>query len=305
VASIPQGQVVVSSSSFHIHYLKKNKQTGGNMEVTAPVLVVKSKKLGRALTAASLLAAPFTGGASLAAGAAARAGMVGVQGARAAMAKRTATQAGKGLKTAQEASKTAQTASSLPSSLDDSKVAVQRGANHKSLAAKNRAANAPGTDADLTQFGGTGFESQSGENNPFGQLSQRAEDAATEAPSIETNRLSSGTGQNTVQSSFTPKVLDAYETENIAQQNVNAAQLQSDKMNEKLQQAQDAYKESIDTNTPIGAASAAGAYGFNQMEQHKKQNEANQKAEMERLEGLAEDVRAKASTGTGGKVAVT
>jgi hypothetical protein len=299
VASIPQGQVVVSSSSFHIHYLKKNKQTGGNMEVTAPVLVVKSKKLGRALTAASLLAAPFTGGASLAAGAAARAGMVGVQGARAAMAKRTATQAGKGLKTAQEASKTAQTASSLPSSLDDSKVAVQRGANHKSLAAKNRAANAPGTDADLTQFGGTGFESQSGENNPFGQLSQRAEDAATEAPSIETNRLSSGTGQNTVQSSFTPKVLDAYETENIAQQNVNAAQLQSDKMNEKF------YKESIDTNTPIGAASAAGAYGFNQMEQHKKQNEANQKAEMERLEGLAEDARAKASTGTGGKVAVT
>ena len=86
MASIPQVQVVVSSSSFHIHYLKKNKQTGGNMEVTAPVLVAKSKKLGTALTAASLLAAPFTGGASLAAGAAARGAMVGVQGARAAIA---------------------------------------------------------------------------------------------------------------------------------------------------------------------------------------------------------------------------
>ncbi len=274
------------------------------MEVTTPVLVVKSKKLGTALTAASLLAAPFTGGTSLAAGAAARGAMVGVQGARAAIAGRKADQARRGLQAAQKTSQTAQTASSLPSSLGDSKVAVQRGANHKSGAAKKRFANAPGTDADLTQFGGTGFESQSGESNPFEQISQRAEDAATEVPSMETNRLSSGTGQNTSQASFTPEVMNAYETENIAQQNVNAAQSQSDKMNEKLQEAQKNYEESQKTNTPIGIASAAGAYGFNQMEQHKKQNEANQKAEMERIEGLAEDARSKASTGTGGKVAV-
>ncbi len=268
---------------------------------TPSVLVVKGK-LGTALTAASILAAPFTGGASLAAGAAARGAMVGVQGGRALLAGRKAAQAGKGLKAARDASKAAQTASMTTGQAG--RVSYSRGPNYKSGAAKKRFADLPGEDADLTQYGGTGFESQSGENNPFGQLSQRAEDAATETPSMETTKLTEGTGFDTGQTSFTPEVMDAYETENIAQQNVNAAQSQSDKMNEKLQDAQKNYDDSQKTNTPIGVASATGAYGFNQLEQHKQQNQAKQQAEMERIEDLSSAGRAKASTGTGGQVAV-
>ncbi len=268
---------------------------------TPSVLVVKGK-LGTALTAASILAAPFTGGASLAAGAAARGAMVGVQGGRALLAGRKAAQAGKGLKAARDASKAAQTASMTTGQAG--RVSYSRGPNYKSGAAKKRFADLPGEDADLTQYGGTGFESQSGENNPFGQLSQRAEDAATETPSMETTKLTEGTGFDTGQTSFTPEVMDAYETENIAQQNVNAAQSQSDKMNEKLQDAQKNYDDSQKTNTPIGVASATGAYGFNQLEQHKQQNQAKQQAEMKRIEDLSSAGRAKASTGTGGQVAV-
>lgn len=254
------------------------------MEVTAPVLVVKSKKLGTALTAASLLAAPFTGGASLAAGAAARGAMVGVQGARAAIAGKKAAQASNALGAAQKTSQTALTASSLP--LGESTIGVT-GPHHRSKAATKRFADAPGKDASLANFR---HVAERGGEGP--QAMESLPDPAE------------GTGANTSQSSFTPEVMDAYETENIAQQNVNAAQSQSDKMNEKLQDAQKNYDDSQKTNTPIGLASAAGAYGFNQMEQHKKQNEANQKAEMERIEGLAESARSKASTGTGGKVAV-
>lgn len=281
MASIPQGQVVVSSSSFHIHYLKKNKQTGGNMEVTAPVLVVKSKKLGRALTGLSLLAAPFTGGTSLAAGAAARAGMVGVQGARAAMAKRTATQAGKGLKTAQ---KTSQVAASTPQTRAPY---TKRGTK----AAQDAVEGGQPTLHDYSDIG----------DLEVGQGTRLGDTAQAEGGSYFDNmgeRSADGpqgivTGQTTLNEDVV-----------TALNNQSAAQTRAKEMNEKLQQAQDAYKESVDTNTPIGAASAAGAYGFNQMEQHKKQNEANQKAEMERIEGLAEDARSKASTGTGGKVAV-
>jgi len=282
VASIPQGQVGVSSSSFHIHNLTKNMQTGGNMEAAAPVLVAKSKKLGTALTALSLLAAPFTGGTSLAAGAAARAGMVGVQGARAAMAKRTATQAGKGLEAAQEASKVA---ASTPKT---------RAPYTKRGQAQSMADVSSGKTTQLSDFADIGNVTEGagakvGVTQPAkgGSYFDNIGERSAEGPQ------GIDTGQTTLNEDVVTNL-----------NNQNAAQTRANEMNEKLQQAQDAYKESMDTNTPIGAASAVGAYGFNQMEQHKKQNEANQKAEMERLEGLAEDARAKASTGTGGKVAV-
>jgi len=282
VASIPQGQVVVSSSSFHIHYLKKNKQTGGNMEVTAPVLVTKSK-LGTALTAASLLAAPFTGGTSLAAGAAARGAMVGVQGARAAIAGRKAAQAGKGLQSAQ---KTSQVAASTPKTRTPytKRGQAQSMANVKSGKATQLSDFAD--IGDVTEGAGSkvGVTQPAEGGSYFDNLGERS----AEGPQ----------GIDTGQTTLNEDVVTALN-------NQSAAQTRAKEMNEKLQEAQKNYKESADMNTPIGAASAAGAYGFNQMEQHKKQNEANQKAEMERLEGLAEDARSKASTGTGGKVAVT
>ena len=274
------------------------------MEVTTPVLVVKSKKLGTALTAASLLAAPFTGGTSLAAGAAARGAMVGVQGARAAIAGRKADQARRGLQAAQKTSQTAQTAASnLPK--PKVKVTPNRDFGGQFTGNKTRTADSI---ADIGAGRATqlpdapaGFPPQTPSSSMQGVI-DRTEGAPKENPfhtwDVDNAKQPDGSYANQ------RGTFSAQQDVDTAQQSVNTAQSQSDKMNEKLQEAQDAYKESIDTNTPIGVASAAGAYGFNQMEQHKKQNEANQKAEMERIEGLAEDARSKASTGTGGKVAV-
>ena len=282
VASVPQGRIGVSSSSFHIHSLIKNNQTGWEMEAAAPVLVAKSKKLGTALTVASLLAAPFTAGTSLAAGAAARAGMVGVQGARTAMAGRKATQAGKGLQSAQ---KTSQVAASTPQT---------RAPYTKRGQAQSMADVKSGKATQLSDFADIGNVTE-GTGAKVG-VTQPAE-GGSYFDNIGERSAEGPQGIVTGQTTLNEDVVTALN-------NQSAAQTRAKEMNEKLQQAQDAYKESIDTNTPIGAASAVGAYGFNQREQHKKQNEANQKAEMERLEGLAEDARAKASTGTGGKVAV-
>ena len=65
-----------------------------------------------------------------------------------------------------------------------------------------------------------------------------------------------------------------------------------------LAELQEQQKTATDT---AGAAAVVGIQGTNAATQQKQ---AQQKAEMERIEGLAEDARAKASTGTGGKVAV-
>ena len=65
-----------------------------------------------------------------------------------------------------------------------------------------------------------------------------------------------------------------------------------------LAELQEQQKTATDT---AGAAAVVGVQGTNAAAQQKQ---AQQKAEMERIEGLAEDARAKASTGTGGKVAV-
>lgn len=266
------------------------------MEVTAPVLVVKSK-LGTALTAASLLAAPFTGGASLAAGAAARGAMVGVQGARAGIAGIKARQASKGLGAAKEASNVANTARA-------------RGAYRKQGQAQSMADVSGGKTTQLSDFADIGDVTEGagakvGVTEPakggsyFDNISERGADGQM------------GSGSDAYQTTLDvdnvkqPNGSFANQQGTLsAQQNVDATQARANEMNEKLQETQKNYKESADMNTPIGAASAVGAYGFNQMEQHKKQNEANQKAEMERIEGLAESARAKASTGTGGKVAV-
>jgi len=219
VASIPQGQVVVSSSSFHIHYLKKNKQTGGNMEVTAPVLVTKSK-LGTALTAASLLAAPFTGGTSLAAGAAARGAMVGVQGARAAIAGRKAAQAGKGLQSAQ---KTSQVAASTPKTRTPytKRGQAQSMANVKSGKATQLSDFAD--IGDVTEGAGSkvGVTQPAEGGSYFDNLGERS----AEGPQ----------GIDTGQTTLNEDVVTALN-------NQSAAQTRAKEMNEKLQEAQKNYK---------------------------------------------------------------
>ena len=264
--------------------------------VTTPVLVTKSKKLGTALTAASLLAAPFTGGASLAAGAAARGAMVGVQGARAGLAASRAKKAGKAL----DAAKGTQTAALANA---PSKVVTRRGTGVNTQAARRKTAadvgggkqaQLPGMETvDPTDVGGgraKGFEA-------LQERTQDAPDSTVELP--QDTDMSDPTGyQETF--SMTNKPPGTMET----RMQLEDAQAQSNEVKQKLQDAQDKYEESQKTNTPIGVASAAGAYGFNQMEQLKQKRQAQQKAEMERIEGLAEDARAKASTGTGGKVAV-
>jgi len=184
-----------------------------------------------------------------------------------------------------------------------SKVVTRRGTGVNTQAARRKTAadvgggkqaQLPGMETvDPTDVGGgraKGFEA-------LQERTQDAPDSTVELP--QDTDMSDPTGyQETF--SMTNKQPGTMET----RMQLEDAQAQSNEMNQKLQDAQDKYEESQKTNTPIGVASAAGAYGFNQMEQLKQKRQAQQKAEMERIEGLAEDARAKASTGTGGKVAV-
>jgi len=237
VASIPQGQVVVSSSSFHIHYLKKNKQTGGNMEVTAPVLVTKG--VGEAaLNLGALALAPFTGGMSAVALGAAR----GAQALRAA-------KAAKGAKTAVGTTQAAKTTASKVAVKDPMAMANARHAEQ------------------IAEAGESG-----------GRLGQLRSRAVTPTAAEELDAATSNQAR----------------MKNIASTTDAAAEAEKN-----LAELQEQQKTATDT---AGAAAVVGVQGTNAAAQQKQ---AQQKAEMERIEGLAEDARAKASTGTGGKVAVT
>ena len=280
------------------HYLNQRPQTKPEakdriqMSGDDPLVLVMKGKLGTALTAASILAAPFTGGASLAAGAAARAAMVGVQGGRALLAGRKAAQAGKGLQSAQAASATAQV----------NKIPVKRKRYAKQGQNQSMADVNSGKTTQLSDFGDIGdvtegAGSKVGVTQPAeggSHFDNVAERGAEGPQGIDTNPAGPNASQQTTLSNDAVSALN----------NQNTAQVNSDKMNERLQESRDAYKESVDINTPMGEASAVGAYGFNQLEQHKQQNQAKQQAEMKRIEDLSSAGRAKASTGTGGQVAV-
>ena len=288
VVPISRIQVVATSSFQTTNHSNSSEYTG---TATPSVLVMKGK-LGTALTAGSILAAPFTGGASLAAGAAARAAMVGVQGGRALLAGRKAAQAGKGLQSAQAASATAQV----------NKIPVKRKPYAKQGQNQSMADVNSGKTTQLSDFGDIGdvtegAGSKVGVTQPAeggSHFDNVAERGAEGPQGIDTNPAGPNASQQTTLSNDAVSALN----------NQNTAQVNSDKMNERLQESRDAYKESVDINTPIGEASAVGAYGFNQLEQHKQQNQAKQQAEMKRIEDLSSAGRAKASTGTGGQVAV-
>jgi len=316
VVPFPQVQVVATSS---FHTTNNHRNTGGSMGTVTPSVLVVKGKLGTALTAASLLAAPFTGGASLAAGAAARGAMVGVQGGKALLAERKAAQAGKGLQSAQAGRTAALT--NRPPTIPPPKTTPRdsRGQfyGHKTRTAGSRADIDAGRATDLSEHGVTpsapadvsaNINSSSMGTDTMNSTSNVGVTPSSPPTPTDSNfhtfdvdnvKQTDGSVANQ-QGSFSHQ-----QNVDVHQQNIDTAQAQSDKMSEKLLDAQKDYDDSQKTNTPIGAASVAGAYGFNQLEQHKQQNQAKQQAEMKRIEDLSSAGRAKASTGTGGQVAVT
>jgi hypothetical protein len=260
----------------------------------APILV--KVDWSKVANVASIAAAPFTGGTSLALNAGLRGGAVGVKGLQAAQAGRKAAQAGKGLTAAQAGSKAAQTASMATEQAG--RISYPRGPNYKGGAATKRFADAAGKDASLGDFGDLGLEP------PKGGIDSLREAASGAPPSMETTKLTEGTGFDTGQTSFTPEVIDAYGTQSTAQQNVNTAQAHKDKMDAQHGKMKNKLKvEQSEQALPIAGA-GAGAYGVNQMKNRAQAQQAKQQAEMERIEGIAEAGRTKSTTG-GGQVAVT
>ena len=279
---------------FHSDSTSFNARLQPNESGGTPVLVIKSLsanapgamtgKWGTALNVASLLAAPFTGGGSLAANAALRGGAVAVQGARAGLAGKKAAQAGKGLQAARG------TQQAALANKPRRGVAVRRGSGATTQAAKRQTA-ADVKSGQQTQLPGMEDTGGGGRAQGFEAIQERAQEAPQSSVEVP---------QDMPQETFS--VGDQQGTFDARRQ-LESSQAHADKMAEQHKQMKEQYDKSKTDQTSPMAMATTGAYGFNQMEQYRKQNEAKQQAEMERIESIAEDGRAKA--GTGSKVAVS
>lgn len=284
MASIPQGQVGVSSSSFHIHNLTKNMQTGGNMEVTAPVLVVKSKddieKFVQALpllTGALVTQAGRAGGKKILSAAAKR--FAAAKNARTA-GKATQVPKGNTLNALRGKEYTGMRQNpvkvrgyknipeglNLPEGAKDWDSYLENSQQVKDLQPQ---VSSTSTQPSLLDFEDGGSLPETVSQNPNGRQIAGAKQRALQAEVDNQGLKTTSTTETQLVDGSKAEALDAGE------------------------------KQALLTGG-VGVVSGAQQMASQTM----ANNQANQKAEMERLEGLAEDARAKASTGTGGKVAV-
>jgi len=238
-------------------------------------ILVKAPSLGKVANVASLLAAPFTGGASLAANAALRGGMLAAQGVKAA-------RAGKALQTARGA-EAAALAQKPP------KVAVRRGSGANTQAARRQTAAeiGRGNQAQLP-----GMESvdpndvAGGRAKGFESIQERAQEAPK--TTLEPDQYQETLSTSTDAGGKTQGTMDA-------RMELEQAQSKYDEMNQ-------AFKDIAGEQATPATAAATGAVGVRQLQQGAQAKEEKKRAEMERIERIAEDGRAKANTGA--KVAV-
>jgi hypothetical protein len=271
VASIPQGQVVVSSSSFHIHYLKKNKQTGGNMEVTAPVLVVKSKddveKFLQFIPAALGTLARGAAAASKGIGT-----KIGVKGATAAGGGAVAARA-----TAPAAGSTT-TALQNTSASSGTSMASNSSTQGATQATPVKVEPSQSANPTLGDYGGTDLTA--GTNKPMeGDLPNPNKPTPTNTEEMKMTERDVGRMEEMNRQGKTATVGDAENAAKVAVSDATGKQ----KTRDTLQ------------NVVLAQQMYSGA---------KAKKDAEAAAEIQRVEGLAENARSKASTGTGGKVAV-
>ena len=226
--------------------------------------------MGKIANIASLVAAPFTGGASLAANAALRGGMVAAQGMRAA-------RAGKALQTAR-GTQTAALAQKPP------KVAVRRGSGANTQAARRQTAADVGRGKQAQLPGMESVDPNDiagGRAKGFESIQERAQEAPK--TTLEPDQY-----QETLTVGDTPGTMDA-------RMELEQAQSKYDDMNQ-------AFKDIAGEQATPATAAATGAIGVRQLQQGAQAKEEKKRAEMERIERIAEDGRAKANTGA--KVAV-
>jgi len=277
VASIPQGQVGVSSSSFHIHNLTKNMQTGGNMEAAAPVLVVKSKddveKLLQFVPAA--FGALARGTAAVGRGIGTK---IGVKGATAAGGGTVAARA-----TAPAAGSTT-TALQNTSASSGTSMASNSSTQGATQATPVKVEPSQSANPTLGDYGGTDLTA--GTNKPMeGDLPNPNKPTPTNTEEMKmTERDGSvhidvGRMKEMNRQSQAATVGDAEDAAKVAVSDATGKQ----KTRDTLQ------------NVVLAQQMYSGA---------KAKKDAEAAAEIQRVEGLAENARSKASTGTGGKVAV-
>ena len=254
-----------NSSSFTVPAVTSYRSPGGT-----PKILVKAPSLGKIANVASLLAAPFTGGASLAANAALRGGLVAAQGVKAARAGK-ALQAAKGGQTASLANKPV-------------KVRKPRGRGATTQASKRQTASSVRT-GDQAQLPGLESVDPTDVGGEPKSTYEAIQERAQEGPQSSVD----DPYQETFSTESQPGTMDA-------RMELEQAQSKFDEMNE-------GFKEVAGQQATPATAMATGAVGVQQIQQNRQAKQDKQRAEMERIERLAEEGRAKASTGS--KIAVT
>lgn len=258
---------------------------------------------GKVANVASIAAAPFTGGASLAANAGLRAGMVGVRGLQAGRAGKQAAAASKGLDAAIAAKPPA------------AKVAVPRSRNWRGQYAGGPAGGERGirsmrrsVDEGLQDRLDTGLDAPNplDQNSSFKDIQNRGKEGTPTGVDIKEDTLPTHDTEGNVTGSSTQTTLDMSDQQGTmsATHEVDAAEAHKKLMDEQHEKAKDAYDKTQDKNNPTIIATGAGAYGMNTMRNRAQTRQAEQQAEMERIEGIAQAGREKSGTG-GGQVAVT